>query len=71
MKSTSAFSTLHNGSNEKLTYEEWCVLYFGQITIPEDVKEDLKRLHNVDADKEIEVAIRKRYDYYLNRESMK
>ena len=68
MKSTPVFSTLHNGSNEKLTYEEWCVLYFGQITIPEDVKEDLKRLHNVDADKEIEVVIRKQYEYYLNGE---
>ena len=66
MKSTPVFSTLHNGSNEKLTYEEWCMLYFGQIAIPEDVKEDLKRLHNVDADEEIESMIRREYNFYIN-----
>jgi hypothetical protein len=48
--------------NEKLTYEEWRKRYtvsFG------DVKSQLKELHDIDADAEIEAAMRLEYDFYL------
>lgn len=54
--------------NEKLTYEEWRKRYFGKVTIAEGVREDLMQFHNIDADKEIENAMRKEYEFYLNGE---
>lgn len=57
--------------NEKLSYEEWRNRYFGKVTIAEGVREDLKQFHNIDADQEIENAIRKEYEFYLNGESNK
>jgi hypothetical protein len=53
---------------EKLSYEEWRTRYFGKVTIAEGVREDLMKFHNVDADREIENAMRKEYESYLNGE---
>jgi hypothetical protein len=46
---------------DKLTYEEWKVKH----TSPE-LKEDLERNHNIDADGEIELLLRQCYEDYLN-----
>lgn len=51
---------------EKLTYKEWRVRHI--VNISPEVKEDLKKFHNIDAVDEIEKAMRKEYEYYLNRE---
>lgn len=51
----------------KLTYEEWCDRYCGKATITEELKEELARLHNIDANKEIEAARRGEYEVYLNK----
>lgn len=56
------------GVNDKLTYEQWRQ-YFSPVT--NDVRTTLKELHNVDADKEIEEAIRKEYEFYINNEYSK
>lgn len=50
--------------NEKLTFEEWRKRY--TVTIADGVRENLKEFHNIDADKEIENAMRKEYEFYLN-----
>lgn len=50
--------------NEKLTYEEWRKKYTVEIT--EDAKNGLKDIHNIDAEKEIESAMRMEYEWYLN-----
>ena len=52
--------------NEKLTFEEWRARI--TVTIADGVRENLKGLHNIDADKEIENAMRKEYEFYLNGE---
>ena len=52
--------------NTKLTYEEWRNRYCGQVAMSADLKEELHQLHNIDADKEIEAAMRKEYEFYLN-----
>ena len=53
--------------NEKLTYEEWREKY-AKVSIDVDVVESLQKLHNVDAHKEIEAAMRKEYEFYINGE---
>lgn len=53
--------------NEKLTYEEWRENY-AKVSIDNDVVESLQKLHNVDAHAEIEAAMRKEYEIYLNGE---
>jgi hypothetical protein len=52
----------------KLTYEEWRNRYCGKVTMAEDLKEELRQFHNIDAVKEIEAAMRKEYEFYLNGE---
>ena len=52
----------------KLTYEEWQSRYCGQVTMADELKEELKQLHNIDADKEIGAAMRGEYEIYLNGE---
>ena len=52
--------------NEKLSYEEWCEKYRGTVVISDDVRRDLKYFHDIDADDEIEGAIRKEYEVYLS-----
>lgn len=50
--------------NEKLTYEEWRKRY-NTVSWSDDIKSQLKELHNIDADAEIEAAMRMEYDFYL------
>lgn len=50
--------------SKNLTYEEWrdrC-----KVVMAEDLKEELARLHGIDTNKEIEAAMRKEYEVYLN-----
>jgi hypothetical protein len=54
--------------NEKLSYEEWRDRYWGQVTMADELKVELKQLHNIDADTEIESAMRREYELYLNGE---
>ena len=49
--------------NEKLTYEEWRKRY--TVSFGNDIKSQLKELHDIDADAEIEAAMRLEYDFYL------
>lgn len=53
-------------ANQKLTYEQWRERY--SIEITEQARTELKLLHGVDADSEIEQAMRREYDRYINRE---
>ena len=50
---------------QKLTYEEWRDRYC-QVVMAEVLKEELAQLHNIDANKEIEAAMREEYKVYLN-----
>ena len=50
----------------KLTYEEWREKFHGTVSISDDVRKELKEFHDIDADAEIELAIRKEYEFYLN-----
>jgi hypothetical protein len=47
----------------KLTYEEWCLLY--PTHVGEDVIDDFKVLHNVDILYEIECIRRVEYNRYI------
>jgi len=49
--------------NEKLTYEEWREKY---VSISDEARKSLKELHNIDADKEVDQAVRKEYEFYVN-----
>lgn len=53
-------------ANQKLTYEQWRERYSVEIT--EEARTVLKTLHNVDADLEIEKAMRREYNSYINGE---
>jgi hypothetical protein len=48
----------------KLTYEEWRAIHAVRTT--ESVVSDLQKKHNIDANTEIEKAMRQEYDYYVN-----
>jgi len=50
----------------KLSYEEWRAKYIGTVTISEEAQKGLKDFHNLDAATEVESAIRKEYEFYLN-----
>ena len=50
--------------NEKLTYEEWRKRY--TVSLGDDIKSQLKELHDIDADVEIEKAMRLEYKFYLD-----
>lgn len=52
--------------NQKLSFEEWQWMYWGKVTMAEDLKEELRQLHNIDADQEIENVMRTEYQSYLN-----
>jgi hypothetical protein len=54
--------------SQKLSYEEWRDRYWGQVTMADELKAELKQLHNIDADTEIESAMRREYELYLNGE---
>lgn len=49
--------------NEKLSYEEWRARQ--TVNMSPQIREDLKNLHNIDADEEVERAMRTEYEYYL------
>ena len=54
--------------NEQLSYEEWRCRYWGQVTMADELKAELKQLHDIDADTEIESAMRREYELYLKGE---
>lgn len=54
--------------NVKLSYEEWQWMYWGKVSMAEDLKAEVRQLHNVDADEEIENIMRLEYQSYLNNE---
>ena len=47
----------------KLTYEQWKEQH--NITVSEDVRKAIKDLHGLDADQEVEQALLKEYEFYL------
>jgi hypothetical protein len=49
---------------QKLTYEQWREKFTTSVT--DKARQALKEYHNIDADAEVEQAIRKEYDFYLN-----
>lgn len=55
-------------SEQKLTYEEWYKKYVGTVSISEEARKDLKEFHNVNADEEVEQALRKMYETYFKGE---
>lgn len=50
---------------EKLTYEEWRDRYCNLVPRSDEEKEELKQLHGINVDEEIESALRKEYELYL------
>lgn len=54
--------------SQKLSFDEWQWMYWGKVTMAEELKEELRRLHNIDADAEIENVMRKEYQSYLDGE---
>jgi hypothetical protein len=54
---------------QKLTYEEWRSL--NTVVIDTGVSEALKQQHNIDADAEVESAMRREYEAYLAYEASK
>lgn len=55
-------------SEQKLTYEEWRKKYVGTVSISEEARKDLKEFHNINADEEVEQALRKMYETYFKGE---
>ena len=51
---------------EKLTFEEWCEKY--TLPVTDEIRQDMKNRFNLDADKEIELALRAQYQIYINGE---
>lgn len=49
---------------KKLTYEQWVDMYAAPLD--DEMRLALKELHGLDADKEIEQARRKEYEFYIN-----
>jgi hypothetical protein len=54
---------------QKLTYEEWRSL--NTVVIDTGVSAALKQQHNIDADAEVESAMRREYEAYLAYETSK
>jgi hypothetical protein len=54
---------------QELTYEEWRSL--NTVVIDTGVSAALKQLHNIDADAEVESAMRREYEAYLAHETSK
>lgn len=50
--------------NEKLTYDQWKEKYSYKIT--DEFKNPLKKLYGIDVEKEIEEAMKKEYQKYIN-----
>lgn len=51
--------------SEKLSYEEW-KKKFAEVILTKEAKEDLTRSHNFDLHKEIENALIREYEFYIN-----
>lgn len=51
-------------ANQKLTYEQWRERYSVEIT--ETARTELKTLHNMDADLEVEQMMRRKYTDYMD-----
>ena len=52
--------------NEKLTYEEWRVQNVPTVIVSDEARRGLKEHHDINADAEVERAIRKEYEAYIN-----
>ena len=50
--------------NEKLNYEEWRKIF--TVSISDEARKGLKEFHDIDADEEVEQAMRKEYVFYVN-----
>lgn len=53
-------------NKQKLTFEQWRDRYCRPIT--QDMKDELKQFHGIDAVSVIEEAQRRDYEFYLNGE---
>jgi hypothetical protein len=51
-------------NKQKLTYDEWRLR--NTVVISDEVYQALKKFNNIDADAEVERAMRKEYEFYLN-----
>ena len=51
-------------NKQKLTYDEWRLR--NTVVISDEVYQSLKKFNNIDADAEVERAMRKEYEFYLN-----
>lgn len=50
-------------ANQTLTYEQWRERY--SVEISDAARQELHELHNIDADLEIETAMRRKYNSYI------
>lgn len=48
----------------KISYEEWRKLH--TVEMADDVRDALESFHAIDAEKEVEEALRKEYEFYAN-----
>jgi hypothetical protein len=51
-------------NKQKLTYDEWRLR--NTVVISDEVRQTLKEFNNINADAEVERAMRKEYEFYLN-----
>ena len=51
-------------NEQKLTYEEWRLR--NTVVISDEARQALKEFNNINADAEVEQAMRKEYESYLN-----
>ena len=51
-------------NEQKLTYDEWRLR--NTVVISDEVRQALKEYNNINADAEVERAMRKEYEFYLN-----
>ena len=51
-------------NEQKLTYEEWRLR--NTVVISDEARQALKEFNNINADAEVERAMRKEYESYLN-----
>ena len=53
-------------ANEKLSYEEWRERM--SVVVTDEVRNHMKKFHNLNADEEVEKALKKEYEVYINGE---
>jgi len=53
-------------ANEKLSYDEWRERM--SVVVTDEVRAHMKKYHNLDADVEVEKALKKEYEVYLTGE---